>query len=163
MSLWSASSHHPPPIWGSQFLQNSSKICIRLLYCLNYHNFSHFTTFPLFLYSLTSIIVIACLLFGTQGKPRRLKPFTTKNKPLWGFCIWEPLELLLGFNPPFSLTLLNPDRNRDWMGKRNKTFWIERFIMNLAGKLSFRGVISLIKSDNDLQCMCVCVCVCVCV
>ena len=34
--------------------------------------------------------------------------------------------------------------------------------MNLAGELSFRGVISLIKSDNDLLCICVCVCVCVC-
>ena len=33
--------------------------------------------------------------------------------------------------------------------------------MNLAGELSFRGVISLIKSDNDLLCICVCVCVCV--
>ena len=31
-----------------------------------------------------------------------------------------PFEVLLGFSPPFSLTLLNPDRNRDQMGKRNK-------------------------------------------
>lgn len=68
-----------------------------------------------------------------------------------------PFEVLLGFSPPFSLTLLNPDRNRDQMGKRNKVFWIERFIMNLAGEFSFRGVISIIKSDNYLLCVCVCV------
>lgn len=43
------------------------------------------------------------------------------------------------------------------MRKRNKAFWIERFIMILAGEFSFRGVILIIKSDNDLLCVCVCV------
>ena len=28
--------------------------------------------------------------------------------------------------------------------------------MNLAGEFSFRGVISIIKSDNDLLCVCLC-------
>ena len=33
--LWSACSHHPPPRWESQILQNNSKLCVRLL-CMPY-------------------------------------------------------------------------------------------------------------------------------
>ena len=33
VSVWLlfACSHHPPPRWGSWFLQSNSKICVRLL------------------------------------------------------------------------------------------------------------------------------------
>ena len=45
--------------------------------------------FPLLLHSLTSLISnCLSLLFGTQGRPRRLKPFST-NKKWRGFCTQE--------------------------------------------------------------------------
>ena len=49
-----------------------------------------------------------------------------------------PRRILLGFNAPFSLILLNPEGNRGGTRKGIK-FWIERLIINLAGELSFRG------------------------
>ena len=98
--------------------------------------------FPLFLHSLTSLMSNPLsLLFGTQGRPRRLKPFSTNKK--WGtgrsFCTWEsPAGSCSVSNPPFSLILPNSEGNRGGTRKGIK-FWIERLIINLAGKLSFRG------------------------
>ena len=50
----------------------------------------------------------------------------------------RPHRVLLGFNPPFSLILLNPEGKRGGTRKGIK-FWIERLIINLAGELGFRG------------------------
>ena len=49
-----------------------------------------------------------------------------------------PLRVLLGFNPPFPLILLNPEGNRYGTRKGIK-FWIERLIVNSAGELGFRA------------------------
>ena len=50
----------------------------------------------------------------------------------------RPHHLLLSFNPPFSLILLNPEGNGGGI-RRGIKFWIERFIINLAGELGFKG------------------------
>ena len=49
-----------------------------------------------------------------------------------------PRGILLGFNPRFSLMLLNLERNRCRTRKRIK-FWIERLTINWAEELRFRG------------------------
>ena len=49
-----------------------------------------------------------------------------------------PHRVLLGFNCPFSLIFLNPEGNRCKTRKAIK-YWIERLIINLAGRLDFRG------------------------
>ena len=60
------------------------------------------SAFPLFLYSITSLISNCFgLLFGTLGRPTRLKSFSTNKK--WGtkrgFCTQEdPNKVLLSFN-----------------------------------------------------------------
>ena len=77
--LWAADSHHPPPGYGSQFLQFDSKMWVRefcmcfvedqgsalsLNYCLRHHYFSCWTAFPLFLCSFSSLISnywVSCL------------------------------------------------------------------------------------------------------
>ena len=63
---------------------------------------------------------------------RRLKPFsykqeteTQKNIFQWG----EPHKVLLSFNLPSSLMLLNTEDNRYWTRKRI-TFGMERLIVN---------------------------------
>ena len=48
-------------------------------------------------------------------------------------------RVLLSFNPLFSLTLLNPEGNRGRTRKGIK-FWMEKLIINLAEKLSFRAL-----------------------
>ena len=72
--------------WAFQYLQNSSRIWLRILSIalegelnvldfvqwLNYYYFVLLDCFPLFLHFLTSLIE---LLFGTRGRPRRLKFF----------------------------------------------------------------------------------------
>ena len=97
--LWSACSHHPPPRWESQILQNNSKLCVRLL-CMPYEK--ELGTFPLFLHCITSLINNCfSLLFGTLGRPRRQKSYSTNKKwgPKRGFCTQEGLnKVLLSFN-----------------------------------------------------------------
>ena len=64
------------------------------------------TAFPLFLYSLTSLITSCLNLpFGTQGRSRRLKPFSYKQamgdtKRPW--YLGGPYRVLLGFSLPIS-------------------------------------------------------------
>ena len=86
---------HPGP-WKNCLPQNWSLVPKRLgTTGLGYHYFSYFTVFPLFLCPLTSLISnYLSLLFGTQGRPRRLKSFSAnKNQETWrGFCTWEGPE-----------------------------------------------------------------------
>ena len=98
--------------------------------------------FPWFLHPPSSLISnCLSLLFGTQRRPRRLKPFSINMK--WGIqgefytLAGRPCKVLLSFNPSFSLFLLSPQGNR---GKTRKgiMFWIKRLIINLAGELCFR-------------------------
>ena len=68
--------------------------------------FYHLTVFPLFLHSLTSLISNCLnLLFETQGRSKRQKPFSTKKEtgaPQNGFSAWEdPHRVLLHFNLRF--------------------------------------------------------------
>ena len=69
-----------------------------------------------------------------------------------------PHSVLLSFSPPFSLLLLNPEGNRSGTRKEIK-FWIERLIINSAGKPSFRGTqfhIYLFKNQvNVLKTICI--------
>ena len=77
----------------------------------------------MFLHSLSSLIVnFLCLLFGTQGRPRRLKLSINKKQGTQrDFCTWEgPDWVLLAFNPPFSLIFLNPEGNRGQNKEENK-------------------------------------------
>ena len=96
--------YHPPPGWGPQVLQ---KLCIRLLCTspkedpgpcpLLYDCF--LTAFPLFLHSHTSLIIDCLNLpFGTQGRPRRLKPFSSKQET-------GDTEILLYLGGPHSVLL----------------------------------------------------------
>ena len=66
-------------------------------------NYSFLTGF--FLHSLTSLISNCLNLpFGTQGRARRLKPFSTNKKHgMWkGFCTWEgPAEFTQFQSPAF--------------------------------------------------------------
>ena len=50
----------------------------------------------------------------------------------------RPCRILLGFNSPFSLLLLYPERNRGGARKRIK-FLINRLIATSAGELGYRG------------------------
>ena len=51
----------------------------------------------------------------------------------------SPHRVLLGFNPPFSLILLNLEGN--WgMTRKGIRFWIERLIINLARELILGGL-----------------------
>ena len=70
--------------------------------------------FPLFLFSLTSLISNwwLSLLFGAQGRPRRLKPFFYKQEMEGLLYLGRPYKMLLCFDLPFSLILLNPEVNR---------------------------------------------------
>lgn len=94
--LWSECSHYPWPGEGGgclSFFRTTQKYASdcyvyplgrswdSVLSLNYYHYFSCLTAFPLFLHSLTSLIS-SCLyfLFGTQGRFRRLKPFSTNNK-----------------------------------------------------------------------------------
>ena len=43
-----------------------------------------------------------------------------------GFVPRGPHRVLLSFNPPFSLILLNLEENKCW-SKKGITFWIESF------------------------------------
>ena len=56
-------------------------------------------------------------------------------------CPGRPCRVLLGFNPPFPLTFLNPEGNKGGTKKKKKTeqFWINRLVINLAWELGFRG------------------------
>ena len=47
-------------------------------------------------------------------------------------------RVLLSFNLPFSLILLNTKGNQGGIRKGIK-FWIERLVINLSGELCFRG------------------------
>ena len=70
---------------------------------------------------VTLVVVIDCLsmLFGTQGRPRRLKSFfffSPKQEvgAMEGhFCMGRPYRILPGFSPPLCLLLFNPEGNRD--------------------------------------------------
>ena len=95
--LWSACGHHQYVEqgkrgcgygeMGSLFLQNNSKICVRLFYiCIPWGgtntvsllllNYCFLIVFPLFLHPFTSLISnCLSLLFGTQERPRRPCPF----------------------------------------------------------------------------------------
>ena len=103
---------------GILVLLNNSKICIRLL-CISFEEelgLSFITellfkllllflfALPLFLYALTSLVNYLCPLFGTQGRPRRLKPFATnkKQRTRRGFGTWEgPAGFCSVSIPPF--------------------------------------------------------------
>ena len=50
-----------------------------------------------------------------------------------------PQGVLLGSNPPFSVTLLNPEGNRGGTGKGIK-LWMERFNVNSVRGLGLRGL-----------------------
>ena len=82
------------------------------------------------------------LLFGTWGRPRRQKPFSTNKKQgtWWGVLLYQggPCRVLLSFNHLFSLTLLHPEGNRD-KTRKGIQFWMERLIINTAGELHFSG------------------------
>ena len=84
-------------------------------------------------FSFVSAFSLPSLLFGTQGRSRRLKPFSTNKKlETWrGFCTWEgPSGVLLGLSTPFSLILLSPKGSRGGIRKGIK-FWIERLIIKV--------------------------------
>ena len=107
--LWSAQRYHPPPRLGGslgfcrtthRYAANYYVYLLRRIQhsvlwmnnCLSYYHFSCLTALPLFLCSLTSRISnCLSLLFGTQGRPRRLKPFSTSNEQGTRrcFCTWE--------------------------------------------------------------------------
>ena len=48
------------------------------------------------------------------------------------------LRVLLGFNHPFSLIVLNLEENRHWT-RKGIMFWVEKLIIKLAEELGFRG------------------------
>ena len=84
--------------------------------CNRSHYFSCLTAFPLFLHSLVFIISnCLCLLFGTQGKPGRLKPFsinTEMGNTEGAFVPRRARRNLLCFSTSFSLILLNLEGQR---------------------------------------------------
>ena len=150
----SEGSYHPPPGWGTLAPSEQLKDMYQIILYTHTHTHTHthmyisleeelglcllnycfLTAFALFLHSLTSLISNCLnLLFGSQGRPRRLKPFSTNKK-------WRTQRVLLGFNPPFALILLNPEGNRCQTRKGIK-FGIERLIINSAEELSFRGTL----------------------
>ena len=100
---------------GPQFLQNNSDVHQIYLPSGGVRSF------------MTVVLIINCLilLFGTQGRPRSLKtsPFFFLEKEQGGtkgiLYLERPCEILLSFNPPFSLILLNfeEDQLRDKKGK----------------------------------------------
>ena len=65
-----------------------------------------------------------------------------RSNKKWGtqrdLYLGGPHSVLLGFNPPFSLILLNSEENKGGTRKGIK-FWIERLIATSAGELTFRG------------------------
>ena len=149
--VWGLCSDHPPPGWGVLFfLQNNSKVCIRLL-CISLGeelglllslNYCFLTAFPLFLHSLTSLISDCLrLLFGTQGRPRRPKPFSRNKKggggKQRGFCTQE------GPRGSCSVSVLPPLwyssilRRTGGRTRKRIKFWVERLIINLAGETWF--------------------------
>ena len=84
---------------------------VMLDYC---HFFACLTAFPLFLHPLTSLISNCLnLLFGTQGRPQRLKSFSTnKKREQRSFCTQEGptgsclLSKVLFFLPKYPRNLL---------------------------------------------------------
>ena len=91
ISLWvqwvSTCSYNPPSGWELWFLKKNSKIYYNEhslrrnedFALLLYYDF--FTAFPMFLYSLTSLISNCLHLpFETQGQSSRLKPFSYKQE-----------------------------------------------------------------------------------
>ena len=77
------------------------------------------------LYALLCLKVYSWCIHGKRCTPCPLTPLPS--------C--SPAQ----FQSPFSLILLNPKRNRDRTRKGIK-FWMEKLIINLAEKLSFRGL-----------------------
>ena len=74
-------------------------------------------------FSFVSAFSLPSLLFGTQGRSRRLKPFSTNKKlETWrGFCTWEgPSGSCWVSGPPFSLILTSILREQGWDKKGNK-------------------------------------------
>ena len=67
--------------------------------CLSYYYFSCWTAFPLFLHFLTSLIIdYLTMLFGTRGRPRRLKFFYRQEvQDSEVSYLWRPCRALLGF------------------------------------------------------------------
>ena len=76
---------------------------------------------PFLCFCIPSHLMSNCLNlpFGTQGRSRRLKPFSYKQETRdteKSFCTWGG-QVLLSFNPPFSLIHLNLEGNRCWTRK----------------------------------------------
>ena len=92
----SASSLHPPPRWGAEFLQNS-KISIRL-WCIFLEkelgllslNYCFLTAFPLFLCSLTSLKTII-----TETCSRASLVMRLRSQNAWGQNERKPCLVLL--------------------------------------------------------------------
>ena len=55
-----------------------------------------------------------------------------------GFCTQEPHSVRLSYNLPFSLILLNLEKNKHWT-RKGILFWIETLIINSTEELSFSG------------------------
>ena len=104
----------------------------------SYHYFSCLTVLPLFLHSLTSLVSnCLSLLFGTQGRPRRLKPFSTNKE--WALIPERATQGLVQFQLHLFFDIPLPSEGNTSRTRKGIKFWIERLIMNSAGELSFRG------------------------
>ena len=94
------------------------------------------STFPPFL-----INNWLCLLFGTYGRSKKIKPFPmNKNEgDMEGLWYLDGLHrILLGFNPSFSLIFLNLEGKS--YGTRNRIkFWIKKLVRNSAVEFSFKS------------------------
>lgn len=127
-------SHHPPPESGGLVPAEQLKDVHQIIIYIP----SGGTRGPV---TLDLISNCSSLLFGTQGRPKRRKlVFFYKQERgdmqrllYLGRC----LRVLLVFNPPFSLMLPNLKGNGGAIRKDIK-LWMERWIINSAGKLSFR-------------------------
>ena len=129
-----------PPSHLSRFLLSWSWGSVLLkTYCLSYHYFSCLTVLPLFLHSLTSLVSnCLSLLFGTQGRPRRLKPFSTNKE--WALIPERATQGLVQFQLHLFFDIPLPSEGNTSRTRKGIKFWIERLIMNSAGELSFRGI-----------------------
>ena len=98
------------------------------------------TTLPLFLHSLTPLVISNCLNlpFGTQRWSRRPKAFflqTRNGGHKKSFGLRKAPQGPTQFQSPFFLTLLNFDRNGYWT--RNGIWFGQKGLLNLAEELNF--------------------------
>lgn len=134
--------------WGA-----ARSLCYHHWYCLSWQYCSCWPAFPLFLSSLTSLIVNLCLLFGAQRRIRRQKPFyyyyyyflnKQERRDLQGLLYpGGALRSCLVSVPPFSSMVFNPK------GKWSlRVFSLSPGFPNLEQHWAHRSISFIIRLSN---------------